>query len=192
MFVQASLCLKVFGSRERRDRLIQIGPRLAVDLARRKAGAVEQHLRLDQVRADGGLGELLRRPLRVIDGRHVERAAGRGTGQQHKDGDSGEKRAHRATTTSRINKHSEYELFRLEAYGHLAACAVSKSKWRLREFRARLTNGQSFDAANSGWPIKTGPLRPSDPALTTCTNAKPKQRLWFRWRITMCRIIAAL
>ena len=62
------------------------------------------------------------------------------------------------------------------AYGH--------GKWRLRQFRARLANGQSFDAANPAWPIKTGPLRPSDPALTTCTERKPNQRLWFRWRIT--------
>ena len=44
--------LQTLGGRERRDRLIQIGARLAVDLARRKAGAIEQHLRLDQVRAD--------------------------------------------------------------------------------------------------------------------------------------------
>jgi len=79
--VERAARLEPVGLLKRGDRLFVIGPVLAVDLTRREAGAIEQHLALDGRRhAGSGSASLAgrRRHLGGIDRLRIEHGRGRG------------------------------------------------------------------------------------------------------------------
>ena len=79
--VERAARLEPVGLLKRGDRLFVIGPVLAVDLTRREAGAIEQHLGLDgRGHAGSGSASLARRRrhLGCIDGLRIEHGRGGG------------------------------------------------------------------------------------------------------------------
>ena len=81
--VERAARLEPVGLLKRGDRLFVIGPVLAVDLTRREAGAIEQHLALDgRGHAGSGSASLARRRrhLGCIDGLRIEHGRGGGGG----------------------------------------------------------------------------------------------------------------
>ena len=79
--VERAARLEPVGLLKRGDRLFVIGPVLAVDLTRREAGAIEQHLALDgRGHAGSGSASLARRRrhLGCIDGLRIEHRRGGG------------------------------------------------------------------------------------------------------------------